>query len=109
MGAPARGAPGYARCKCWMHAAGGSYMPPLVIALFLNRMETAPMPFFARPIAKRLTKVMRDADLDHTTKALFDYVDSELGRNERLAGGEFTAADIIMSFPLEAGGPYAYA
>lgn len=100
--APARGAPAYLKYRYWMYAAEGSYMPPLVMSLFLNRMETAPMPFFARPIAKRLTKGVRDAYLDHTAKALFDYVDGELGRQEWLAGDEFTAADIIMSFPLEA-------
>jgi len=100
--APARGTPDYLKYKYWVHAAEGSYMPPLVMALFLNRMETAPMPFFARPVAKRLTKGVRDLYLDHTTKALFDHVENELGRSAWLAGSEFTAADIMMSFPLEA-------
>ena len=100
--APARGTPAFIQYRYWMHAAEGSYMPPLVMALFLNRMETAPMPFFARPIAKKLTKAVRDAYLDHTTKALFNYLDNELGRNKWLAGSEFSAADIMMSFPIEA-------
>lgn len=99
---PARGTDDYRRYKYWMHAAEGSYMPPLVMALFLNRMETAKMPFFAKPIAKKLTKGARDGYLTHTTKALFDYLDAELGRSEWLAGKDFTAADIIMSFPAEA-------
>lgn len=99
---PARGTAEYDRCKYWMHAAEGSYMPPLVMALFLNRMETAKMPFFAKPIAKKLTGGVRDAYLNHTTKALFDYLDAELGRSPFLAGADFTAADIIMSFPVEA-------
>lgn len=99
--APARRTPDYLKYKYWMHAAEGSYMPPLVMALFLNRMETAPMPFFARPIAKRLTQGVRDLYLDHTTKALFDHVENELGRSAWLAGSEFSAADIMMSFPLE--------
>lgn len=90
------------RYTYWLHAAEGSYMPPLVLALLLNRMETAPMPFFARPVARRLTKGVRDLYLDHTTKALFDHLDAELGKRSWLAGDEFTAADIIMSFPVEA-------
>lgn len=90
------------RFRYWMHAAEGSFMPPLVFSLFLNRMETAPMPFFAKPVARRLTNGVRKAYLDHTTKALFDYVEAELGAHEWLAGDDFTAADIIMSFPLEA-------
>jgi glutathione S-transferase len=87
--------------KYWIHAAEGSYMPPLVLTLFLNRMETAPMPFFARPIARRLTKAVRDGYLNHTMKALFDYLNDELGKAEWLAGDDITAADIAMSFPME--------
>ncbi len=100
--APAAGTDAHRRYKYWLHAAEGSYMSPLMLALFLNRMETAPMPFFARPIAKKLTQGVRDAYLDHTTKALFDYLDSALGESDWLAGPDFTAADIIMSFPVEA-------
>jgi glutathione S-transferase len=99
---PARGTAEYDKYKYWLHAAEGSYMPPLVLALFLTRMETAKMPFFAKPIARRLTQGVRDAYLNHTTKALFDYLDAELGKSPWLAGAEFTAADIIMSFPVEA-------
>ncbi len=99
---PAKGTDEHRRYKYWMHAAEGSYMPPLVMALVLNRMDTAKMPFFARPIAKKLTKAARDGYLTQTTKALFDYLDAELGRSEWLAGRDFTAADIIMSFPAEA-------
>ena len=77
-------------------------MPPLVLALMLGRMQTAPMPFFVRPVARRLVKGVRDGYLDHTTKALFDYVDAELSARPWFAGDNFSAADIIMSFPLEA-------
>lgn len=99
--APEASAPEYLRYKYWIHAAEGSYAPPLVQALFLSRMETAPMPFFARPIAKKLTKAVRDGYLDHTMKALFDYLDDELGKAEWLAGSDISAADIAMSFPME--------
>lgn len=90
------------RYRYWMHAAEGSYMPPLVLALMMGRIETAPMPFFAKPIARKLVKGIRDGYLDHTVKALFDYVDAELSSREWIAGANFSAADIIMSFPLEA-------
>ncbi len=90
------------RYKYWLHAAEGSYMPPLVLALLLNRMETAPMPFFVKPLARRLVKGVRDGYLDHTVKALFEYVDAELSARPWLTGDNFSAADIIMSFPLEA-------
>jgi len=92
----------YRRYKYWMHAAEGSYMPPLLLALFVDRIENAPMPFFAKPVAKRLAKGIKDGYLDQTTNALFNYLDKQLAGSEWLAGDEFTAADIIMSFPVEA-------
>ncbi len=92
----------FLRYRYWMHAAEGSYMPPLVLALMLNRMQTAPMPFFVKPVARRLVKGVRVGYLDHTVKALFEYVDAELSARSWLAGENFSAADIIMSFPLEA-------
>jgi glutathione S-transferase len=99
---PRRGTDEWRRYRYWMHAAEGSYMPPLVMALVLGRMETAPMPFFAKPIARRLVAGVRDGYLGHTTRALFQYLDAELGKSAFLAGAELTAADIMMSFPAEA-------
>jgi glutathione S-transferase len=99
---PNRGTDEWRRYRYWMHAAEGSYMPPLVMALILGRMESAPMPFFAKPIARRLVGGVRDGYLGHTTRALFQYLDAELGKSPFLAGAELTAADIMMSFPAEA-------
>jgi len=100
--APPRGSDAYLRYRYWMHAAEGSYMPPMVFSLFLNRMETAPMPFFARPIARKLAGALRDGYLDDTIAALFGYLNDELGKSMWLAGEALTAADVMMSFPMEA-------
>jgi glutathione S-transferase len=99
---PQRGAPDWRRYRYWMHAAEGSYMPPLVLTLMLNRMETAPMPFFAKPIARKLTGAVREGYLNHTIAGLFGYLDAELGKSAFLAGNDLTGADIMMSFPAEA-------
>jgi glutathione S-transferase len=99
---PQRGAPDWRRYRYWMHAAEGSYMPPLVLTLMLNRMETAPMPFFAKPIARKLTGAVREGYLNHTIAGLFGYLDAELGKSAFLVGNELTGADIMMSFPAEA-------
>jgi glutathione S-transferase len=99
---PARGTPEHARYEYWIHAAEGSYMPPLVMALILGRMETAKMPFFAKPIAKKLVAAVRDGYLSGTTQALFDHLEAELSRSPWLAGAEISGADIMMSFPAEA-------
>ena len=100
--APARGTPDWRRYRYWMHAAEGSYMPPLVLTLMLGRMETAPMPFFARPIARKLTGAVREGYLNHTIAGLFGYLDAELAKSAFLAGDDLTGADIMMSFPAEA-------
>ena len=42
-------------------------------------------------------------------KTHFDFLESELGRSTWFAGEEFSAADIMMSFPLEAAGARAQA
>ena len=99
---PPRGTREFERCRYWLHAAEGTFMPPLVFTLFLNRMETAPMPFFVRPIAKKLVTAVREGYLNQTMKAQYDYLESELAQSPWLAGQEISAADIIMSFPVEA-------
>ncbi len=99
---PAPGSPAFDHYRYWLHAAEGSYMPSLIIALLLRRMEAAPMPFFARPIARRLVSGVREGYLDHTMKALFGFLETTLEEKAWLAGPEFTAADVMMSFPMEA-------
>jgi len=42
------------RYRYWLHYAEGSAMPPMFLTLVLRRLRNAPMPFFARPIARAL-------------------------------------------------------
>lgn len=90
------------RYTYWLHYAEGSAMPPLLMKLIFNRIETGPMPFFIRPIAKAIAGKAKGGFIEPQLKLHLDYVESELGRSEWFAGNEFTAADIQMSFPLEA-------
>lgn len=92
----------YHQYKYWIHAAEGSYAPTLIIALLLRRMETAPMPFFAKPIARKLTDAVRSAYLADTMNTLFGYAEDRLKAAQWLAGDAFTAADIMMSYPFDA-------
>ena len=92
----------WVRYVYWMHFAEGSAMPPLVMKLVLDRMEKAPMPFFARPVARALAGRVRDAFVLPNIARCLDYMEAEIGRGGWFAGGEFSAADIQMSFPLEA-------
>jgi glutathione S-transferase len=77
-------------------------MPPLLLKLVFDRIEQSPMPFFARPIARAITGKTRDLLIEPQLRVHLDFMEGELGRNAWFAGNEFTAADVQMSFPLEA-------
>jgi glutathione S-transferase len=99
---PAVGTPERLRYRYWMHFAEGSAMPPLLMKLIFDRIASAPMPFFAKPIARGITdKVMASYIGPNLTRQL-DFMEGELARSEWFAGDEFSAADVQMSFPIEA-------
>jgi glutathione S-transferase len=76
------------RYRQWLHYAEGSMMPPLLVMLVVNRI-----PLLGKTAAKRI-QPMIDVHLN--------YIESELAKHPWFAGDEMTAADIMMSFPLEA-------
>lgn len=90
------------RYRYWLHFAEGSAMPPLVMKLVLARVATSPMPFFAKPVARGIAKKVNAAFVDPNIQRQLDFMEAELGKHDWFAGSEFTAADIQMSFPLEA-------
>jgi len=99
---PAAGTPEKLRYTYWLHFAEGSAMLPLVMKLVFARIETAPMPFFIKPIARGIAGKVKAGFIDPNIKAHLDYMESELGRTTWFAGNEFSAADIQVSFPIEA-------
>ena len=60
------------------------------------------MPFFIRPIARAISRQVKQSFISPQLQLHLDYLESELGRSEWFVGDEFTAADIQLSFPLEA-------
>jgi glutathione S-transferase len=99
---PQPGTPERRHYNYWLHFAEGSAMPPLLLKLIFDRIPTMPMPFFARPIARGIsTKVLERMVLPNLKRQL-DFMEAELTRSDWFAGSEFTAADIQMSFPIEA-------
>ena len=99
---PPAGTPERLRYTYWMHYAEGSAMPPLLMKLVFDRLETGPMPFFVRPVAKGIAAKVKGAFISPALKTHLDYMEGELQKSEWFAGPEMTAADIQMSFPLEA-------
>lgn len=86
--APPRGTAAWERYVYWLHYAEGSAMPPLLLALVLRKM--GPLGWPARGYVNGQLKLH------------LDYMQGELAKHEWFAGDELTAADIQMSFPVEA-------
>jgi len=99
---PKAGTPEKLRYTYWMHYAEGSLMPPLLLQLIFGRLDKGKMPFFVRPIARAIKNRVKSTFIDPRIKQHLDFMEAELGKFPWFAGNEFTAADIQMSFPLEA-------
>lgn len=75
------------RYRYFLHYAEGSLMPPLLVKLVLSRL-----PLLGK-LAQRKFQPMIDVHLD--------FVEAELAQRRWVAGKNFSAADVMMSFPLE--------
>ena len=99
---PAAGTPERLRYRYWLHFAEGSAMPPLLLKLIFGRITTSAMPFFVKPIARAISAKVQSDFVDPNLTRQLDFMEAELNQTEWFAGPEFSAADIQMSFPLEA-------
>jgi glutathione S-transferase len=99
---PAIGTLEHLRYTYWLHYAEGSAMPPLLLKLIFDQIEKNPMPFFVRPIAGAIVSRVKSSFIEPQIGQHLDYMEAELGKSTWFTGNEFTAADIQMSFPLEA-------
>ena len=95
-------APERVRYRYWMHYAEGSAMPPLLMSLVFARVRKAPMPFFAKPIARGIADKVMKTFVGPQLKLHLDWMERELSAAPWFAGERFTAADIQMSFPIQA-------
>jgi glutathione S-transferase len=99
---PAPGTPERLRYRYWMHYAEGSLMPPLLLKLVFDRIAKAKLPFFVKPVARAISRRTRDGFVTPQIERHLDFLEGELGKTAWFAGDSFTAADVQMSFPLEA-------
>jgi glutathione S-transferase len=99
---PAEGTPERLAYTYWLHYAEGSFMPLMIISLILSRIESAPVPFFLKPITKSIARNVRDSYLNANVRRNLEFMEATLQKSDWFCGTQFTAADIQMSFPLEA-------
>lgn len=98
---PAAGTPEHLRYRYFLHYAEGSLMPLLFMKLVFGRLPSR-VPFLMRPVAKAISAGADKALLNPQLGTHFMFLEGELQKSEWFAGAAFSAADIQMSFPLEA-------
>lgn len=79
---------GKRRYRFFMHYAEGSLMPPLFGLLIVKKLG-----FLGRPAKKPVLSMLEEH---------FDFLEQDMEEREWFAGDHLTAADMMMSFPLEA-------
>ncbi len=94
---PPPGSDARLRYTYWLHFAEGSAMPMLVMTLLMQRLA-ASMP----PDAAAQVTGLQQGYVDPQRVAHLDLMEAELSRSPWLAGEAFTAADVMLSFPVEA-------
>lgn len=99
---PAAGTVERRACTYWLHYAEGSFAPLMLVSLLMGRIETAPMPFFVKPVARGLAGKVRENYLDRNVQRNLDFMEATLAATRWFAGDTFTAADIQMSFAVDA-------
>lgn len=88
--------------RYWLHYAEGSLMPLLLLKLIFDRLSKPPMPLPIRPIAGLIASGVKSKFVNPRLTEHLDFVESRLAASAWFAGKKFSAADIQMSFPLEA-------
>lgn len=95
------------RFTYWLHYAEGSAMPPLLLKLVFGLLPRR-APGLMRPLVKRISDKAIAGFVDPQLRDHVGFWEAELARSEWFAGDQFTAADIMMSFPVEAGADRAF-
>ncbi|MCG8440681.1 MAG: glutathione S-transferase [Caulobacterales bacterium] len=86
----------------FLHYAEGSLQPLVLLKLIFDRVAAAPAPFFVQPIKRGVADRALASFVQPQMDLHLTYLEDTLSRSEWFAGHAMTAADIIMSFPLQA-------
>ncbi|RAL15605.1 glutathione S-transferase [Aspergillus homomorphus CBS 101889] len=102
------------RYRYLMHYAEGSLMPLVVTRILMDGLEAdwpvfgvvknAPAPFFVKPVLGIVPGIVNKEYSRPNLETHFGFLEGQLatttGEKAYLAGTQFTAADILMSYPL---------
>lgn len=85
----------------WLHYAEGSAMTNLLLKLVFSRLpDNAPM--LAKPLVKGISSKAQSSFINPRIAEHVAYWEGALAKTGWFVGDAFSAADIMMSFPLEA-------
>lgn len=90
------------RYRFYMHWAEGSMMAPLLVKLVFAKLRTAKLPFFIKPIARKIADTVDATFTDGEIHSHLSFLNQELASRDFCTGEAFTAADVQLFFPIEA-------
>ena len=99
--APPPGGEEWRRYTYFMHYAEGSLMPLLLLKLLFSRIPGR-LPALLRPVGRMISGGADKTLISPQLATHFAFLEGELGNRDWFAGNAFTAADVQMSFPLDA-------
>lgn len=99
---PTENTPAYWQYLYWLHYSEGTLMPLMVMSLIFNKIKTAPMPFFIRPIAKGIADQVMKSYVGPNMANNLTFIETHLSQQPWFAGEQMSGADFQMIFPLEA-------
>jgi glutathione S-transferase len=99
---PAAGSAERRQFTYWLHFAEGSAMPFLLMTLVFDKVRDAKMPFFIKPVAKAIAAQVTSTFIAPNIERQLTFMEAEIARQPWFAGAEFTAADVQMSYVVEA-------
>lgn len=99
---PPAGSPARLKYQYFLHYAEGSLMPPLLVKFIMGRLAKAPLPFFVKPIARKIASGVTEQFANPNIARHLAFLDGALAGSTWLTGEELTGADVQMSYPMEA-------
>ncbi|WP_297802121.1 glutathione S-transferase [uncultured Brevundimonas sp.] len=98
---PPQGFPARRDFTFWLHYAEGSAMPPLLLKLVFSQLPVR-APALMRPIVRAISNKAMSGFINPQLATHFDFIETSLAKGGWFVGNTFSAADIMMSFALEA-------
>jgi len=99
--APAAGTQAYRDYRYFMHYAEGSLMPFLLLKLVTQRLQQAKVPFFVKPIAKKISDKVSGDFIDPNLTRHVKFLGDHLEKHSWFAGDQLSIADFQMLFAVE--------